>query len=162
MKVVSLQSRLIKTSLISSVIAGCVALLLFVVISSYQTMQVQDEIMDEISDMLLIADLTSSSGQQIDELSDQFDIQYRLSYQQQILTQSEDFQLEQQYYTLNTDGDQYGFIWQERQLWRSYRAEDHQSHMQVLILQPLGDRFKELMHSFAGYSVILIMLWLMQ
>ncbi len=162
MKVVSLQSRLIKTSLISSVIAGCVALLLFVVISSYQTMQVQDEIMDEISDMLLIADLTSSSGQQIDELSDQFDIQYRLSYQQQILTQSEDFQLEQQYYTLNTGDDQYGFIWQERQLWRSYRAEDHQSHMQVLILQPLGDRFKELMHSFAGYSVILIMLWLMQ
>ena len=67
MKVVSLQSRLIKTSLISSVIAGCVALLLFVVISSYQTMQVQDEIMDEImdeiSDMLLIADLTSTSGQ---------------------------------------------------------------------------------------------------
>ena len=162
MKVVSLQSRLIKTSLISSVIAASVALLLFVVISVYQTMQMQDEIMDEISDMLLIADLTSTSGQQIDELSDQFDIQYRLSYQQQILTQSEDFQLEQQYYTLNTDGDQYGFIWQERQLWRSYRAEDHQSHMQVLLLQPLGDRFKELMHSFAGYSVILIMLWLMQ
>ncbi|WP_333662849.1 sensor histidine kinase [Acinetobacter sp.] len=162
MKVVSLQNRLIKTSLISSVIAGSVALLLFVVISIYQTMQVQDEIMDEISDMLLIADLTSTSGQQIDELSDQFDIQYRLSYQQQILTQSEDFQLEQQYYTLNTGDDQYGFIWQERQLWRSYRAEDHQSHMQVLLLQPLGDRFKELMHSFAGYSLILIMLWLMQ
>ena len=34
--------------------------------------------------------------------------------------------------------------------------------MQVLLLQPLGDRFKDLMHSFAGYSVILIMLWLMQ
>ena len=62
MKVVSLQNRLIKTSLISSVIAGSVALLLFVVISIYQTMQVQDEIMDEISDMLLIADLTSTSG----------------------------------------------------------------------------------------------------
>ena len=73
MKVVSLQNRLIKTSLISSVIAASVALLLFVVISIYQTMQVQDEIMDEISDMLLIADLTSTSGQQIDELSDQFD-----------------------------------------------------------------------------------------
>lgn len=93
MKVVSLQSRLIKTSLISSVIAASVALLLFVVISVYQTMQMQDEIMDEISDMLLIADLTSTSGQQIDELSDQFDIQYRLSYQQQILTQSEIFSL---------------------------------------------------------------------
>ena len=70
MKVVSLQSKLVKTSLLSSIVAGCIALLLFVLISIYQTMQVQDEIMDEISDMLLIADLSKTSGHQIDELSD--------------------------------------------------------------------------------------------
>ena len=98
MKVVSLQSKLVKTSLLSSIVAGCIALLLFVLISIYQTMQVQDEIMDEISDMLLIADLSKTSGHQIDELSDQFDIRYRLSNQQQILTQSENFQLDQSYY----------------------------------------------------------------
>ena len=74
MKVVSLQTKLVKTSLLSSIVAGCIALLLFVLISIYQTMQVQDEIMDEISDMLLIADLSKTSGHQIDELSDQFDI----------------------------------------------------------------------------------------
>jgi two-component system sensor histidine kinase QseC len=84
----------------SSIVAGCMALLLFVVISIYQTMQVQDEIMDEISDMLLISDLTKTSGQQIDELSDQFDIEYRLSNHQQVLTQSENFHLDQSYYEL--------------------------------------------------------------
>jgi len=163
MKVLSLQSKLVKTSLISSIVAGCVALLLFAVISVYQTMQVQDEIMDEISDMLLIADLTSPSGQQIDELSDQFDIQYRLSNQQQVLTQSEDFQLDQQYYSLieAAHGD-YGLIWQKGQLWRSYAGEDENSHMHVLILQPLEERFQDLLHSFVGYALVLILLWLMQ
>jgi two-component system sensor histidine kinase QseC len=79
MKTVSLQNQLIKTSLISSVMVGSLALLIFVIVSVYQTMHVQDEIMDEISDMLLLSDLTTSSGRQIDELSEQFDIQYRLN-----------------------------------------------------------------------------------
>lgn len=163
MKVVSLQSKLVKTSLISSVVAGCVALLLFAVISAYQTMQVQDEIMDEISDMLLIADLTSPSGQQIDELSDQFDIQYRLSNQQQVLTQSEDFYLDQQYYSLiEAAHGNYGLIWQKGQLWRSYAGEDENSHMQVLILQPLEERFQDLLHNFVGYALVLMLVWLMQ
>ncbi|WP_436897811.1 sensor histidine kinase [Acinetobacter gyllenbergii] len=163
MKVVSLQSKLVKTSLISSIVAGCVALLLFAVISAYQTMQVQDEIMDEISDMLLIADLTSPSGQQIDELSDQFDIQYRLSNQQQVLTQSEDFYLDQQYYTLiEAAHDNFGLIWQKGQLWRSYAGEDENSLMQVLILQPLEERFQDLLHNFVGYALVLMLVWLMQ
>ena len=90
---VSLQSKLIKTSLLSSMLAGVVALLLFMVISLYQTMQVQDQLMDEIADMLLISDVTVSSGQQVDELSDEFDIQYQLKDQQQVLTQSKNFQI---------------------------------------------------------------------
>lgn len=163
MKMVSLQSKLVKTSLISSVVAGCVALFLFAVISAYQTMQVQDEIMDEISDMLLIADLTSPSGQQIDELSDQFDIQYRLSNQQQVLTQSEDFHLDQQYYSLiEVAHGNYGLIWQKGQLWRSYAGEDENSLMQVLILQPLEERFQDLLHNFVGYALVLMLVWLMQ
>ena len=67
---VSLQSRLIRTSLFSSMVAGVLALLLFGGVSLYQTMQVQDQLMNEIADMLLISDVTTSSGQQVDELSD--------------------------------------------------------------------------------------------
>jgi two-component system sensor histidine kinase QseC len=76
---------------------GSLALLIFVVVSVYQTMHVQDEIMDEISDMLLLSDLTTSSGKQIDELSEQFDIQYRLKNSQLVLTQSEGFPLDQEH-----------------------------------------------------------------
>ncbi|EPG37607.1 sensor histidine kinase [Acinetobacter colistiniresistens] len=163
MKVVSLQSKLVKTSLISSIMAGSMALLLFAIISVYQAMQVQDEIMDEISDMLLITDLTSTAGQQIDELSEQFEIQYRLSNQQQVLTQSEEFHLDQGHYELlRANNGDYGLIWQSGQLWRSYAAADEHSHMRVLLLQPFGDRFKDLLHSFAGYALILILVWLLQ
>ncbi|ENX05945.1 MULTISPECIES: sensor histidine kinase [Acinetobacter] len=163
MKVVSLQTRLVKTSLISSIIAGCVALLLFAVISVYQTMQMQDEIMDEISDMLQITDLTQSSGQQIDELSDEFDIQYQLRNSQQVLTQSTDFQLDPQHHSLITASQgNFGLIWQKGQLWRSYAGEDEHAPMQVLLLQPLGERFKDLLNHFAGYSLILLLVWLMQ
>ncbi|ATZ67110.1 sensor histidine kinase [Acinetobacter haemolyticus] len=162
MKVVSLQTKLIKTSMMSSIIVGCVALLLFLIISVYQTMQVQDEIMDEISDMLLISDLTATSGQQIDELSDQFDIQYRLSNQHYVLTQSEKFQLDQHYYKFAIARNDYGFIWQDQQLWRIYTAKDTHSNMHVLVIQPLAERFEALWHSIVGYSLILILVWLVQ
>lgn len=162
MKTVSLQNQLIKTSLISSVMVGSLALLIFVIVSVYQTMHVQDEIMDEISDMLLLSDLTTSSGKQIDELSEQFDIQYRLKNSQLVLTQSEDFPLVQEPRIFPNDHHQYGFFWQNHQLWRSYVAKDHQANMNVLVIQPLEERFEELLHSFAAYFLILLMVWSLQ
>ncbi|WP_407307823.1 sensor histidine kinase [Acinetobacter sp.] len=162
-KVVSLQSKLIKTSLLSSMLAGVVTLLLFIAISLYQTMQVQDQLMDEIADMLLISDVTVSSGQQVDELSNEFDIQYQLKDQQQILTQSKNFQIGSPSSKLkNNASEGYDFIWQDQQLWRMYTAEDTELNMSVLVLQPLGERFKDLAQNVMGYSVILVLLWLMQ
>lgn len=163
LKTVSLQTKLIKTSLFSSILTGLLALLLFVLISLYQTMQVQDQIMDEIADMLLIADITTHSGQQVDELSDEFDIQYQLKDQQHILTESKDFPLEQQNSRLQTQASNgYRYIWQDRQLWRMYSAEDAELNMSVTMLQPVGERFKELAQNVMGYSLVLILLWFMQ
>lgn len=160
---VSLQSRLIRTSLFSSMVAGVLALLLFVGVSLYQTMQVQDQLMNEIADMLLISDVTTSSGQQVDELSDEFDIQYQLKDQQQVLTASKDFHLEKQTSKLkNNVSEGYDFIWQDLQLWRMYRAEDAELNMSVLVLQPLGERFKDLAQNVMGYALVLILLWLTQ
>ena len=162
-KTVSLQTKLIKTSLFSSILTGLLALLLFVLISLYQTMQVQDQIMDEIADMLLIADITTHSGQQVDELSDEFDIQYQLKDQQHILTESKEFPLEQQNSKLQTQASNgYRYIWQDQQLWRMYSAEDAELKMSVTMLQPVGERFKELAQNVMGYSLVLILLWFMQ
>ncbi len=162
-KTVSLQTKLIKTSLFSSILTGLLALLLFVLISLYQTMQVQDQIMDEIADMLLISDITTHSGQQVDELSDEFDIQYQLKDQQHILTESKEFPLEQQNSKLQTQASNgYRYIWQDQQLWRMYSAEDAELNMSVTMLQPVGERFKELAQNVMGYSLILILLWFMQ
>lgn len=162
-KTVSLQTKLIKTSLFSSILTGLLALLLFVLISLYQTMQVQDQIMDEIADMLLISDITTHSGQQVDELSDEFDIQYQLKDQQQILTASKEFPLEQQTSKLQTQiSNGYRYIWQDQQLWRMYSAEDAELKMSVTMLQPVGERFKELAQNVMGYSLILILLWFIQ
>ena len=162
-KTVSLQTKLIKTSLFSSILTGLLALLLFVLISLYQTMQVQDQIMDEIADMLLISDITTHSGQQVDELSDEFDIQYQLKDQQHILTESKEFPLEQQNSKLQTQASNgYRYIWQDRQLWRMYSAEDAELNMSVTMLQPVGERFKELAQNVMGYSLVLMLLWFMQ
>ena len=160
---VSLQSRLIRTSLFSSMVAGVLALLLFGGVSLYQTMQVQDQLMNEIADMLLISDVTTSSGQQVDELSDEFDIQYQLKDQQQVLTASKDFHLEEQSSKIkNNVSEGYDFIWQDLQLWRMYRAEDAELNMSVLVLQPLGERFKDLAQNVMGYGLVLVLLWLTQ
>ena len=163
LKTVSLQTKLIKTSLFSSILTGLLALLLFVLISLYQTMQVQDQIMDEIADMLLISDITTHSGQQVDELSDEFDIQYQLKDQQHILTESKEFPLEQQNSKLQTQvSNGYRYIWQDQQLWRMYSAEDAELNMSVTMLQPVGERFKELAQNVMGYSLVLMLLWFMQ
>ena len=162
-KTVSLQTKLIKTSLFSSILTGLLALLLFVLISLYQTMQVQDQIMDEIADMLLISDITTHSGQQVDELSDEFDIQYQLKDQQHILTESKEFPLEQQNSKLQMQASNgYRYIWQDQQLWRMYSAEDAELNMSVTMLQPVGERFKELAQNVMGYSLVLVLLWFMQ
>lgn len=160
---VSLQTRLVKTSLISSIVAGSVALLLFLLVSAYQTMQIQDEIMDEISDMLLITDLTNNTGQQVDEFSEEFDIQYQLRQGQQVLTQSEDFKFNAKPQTvLSGLDDHYGLVWHDKHLWRSYTAQDENTNMRVFVLQPFIDRFKELFHSLLAYGLILLTLWLLQ
>ncbi|MGE8558572.1 MAG: sensor histidine kinase [Acinetobacter sp.] len=160
---ISLQTQLIKTSLFSSMLAGILALLLFVGISLYQTMLVQDQIMDEIADMLLISDVTRSSGQQVDELSDEFDIQYQLKDQQQVLAESKNFHLSPPSSKLENHSAQgYDLIWQDQQLWRIYNAEDAELNMSVLVLQPIGERFKDLAQNVMGYGLVLILLWLVQ
>ncbi|MFP6840867.1 MAG: HAMP domain-containing sensor histidine kinase [Acinetobacter sp.] len=160
---VSLQSKLVKTSLFSSMVAGMLALLLFVAISLYQTMQVQDQLMDEVSDMLLISDVTRAAGQQVDELSDEFDIQYLLKDQHQVLTQSKDFYIEKHSKAFDDNWILgYHFIWQDQQLWRTYVAEDSELKMSVWVMQPIGQRFKELAQNMLLYGVILILLWLIQ
>ena len=159
---VSLQSKLIKTSMLSSVVAGLVAFILLIGLSIYHTMQVQDEIMDEITDMLMISDLSTTSGSQIDELSEEFDIQYQLSNQTMLLTQSAQFDLQAQNHKILNQQDGYSYIWFEQKLWRSYQAFDHEKKLNVLVIQPLDIRFKDLSQSFIGYLFILFILWLMQ
>src|SRR5699024_8357778 len=144
----------------SSIVAEVVALLIFVAISLYQTMQVPDQLMDEIADMLFISDVTVSPGQQLDELSDEFDIQYQLIDQQQVLTQSKNFQVGNLSSKIkNNASEGYDFIWQDQQLWRMYTAEDSELNMSVLVLQPVGERFKDLVQNVMGYGLILVLLW---
>jgi two-component system sensor histidine kinase QseC len=160
-KKVSLQKKLVSTSMLSSVVAGMIAFILLLGISVYQTMSVQDEIMDEISDMLLISDLTSvaGSGTQLDELSDEFDIQYQLQSQNQVLTHSMNYvprQNTQQY------DNEYSFEWFDGQLWRVYQTADESTQLTVIAYQPLKVRFKTFVSTLLGYAGILLFLWFLQ
>ncbi len=160
---ISLQHKLIKTSMLSSIVAGLFALLLLIALSIYHNMDVQDQIMDEISDMLLISDLSTTSGFQLDELSDEFDIQYQLMNGDKLLTQSPEFKLDISSHAKITDQDStYDFIWSNHQLWRSYHAKNPDSGLSVYVIQPLSERFKDLSQSLISYFLILLSLWAIQ
>lgn len=162
---VSLQTNLIKTSMLSSILAGIFALILLVGISVYQTMSVQDQIMDEIADMLMVSDLSSNNGSQVDELSDEFDIQYQLQFQQKVLTQSQDFPSTQLHSDASTQilhDEEFSIVWLNHELWRRYSTDDSETELMVKMYQPLNIRFEDLLSSFLSYSLIILVLWLLQ
>jgi len=87
-QVISLQHKLIKNAMYSSILAGCLAWLLLLGISGYQSMQIHDELMEDIAELLL-GDVTQSQGHNVDDISEEFEIQYRLWLDQDQLTTSE-------------------------------------------------------------------------
>lgn len=160
-KSISLQQKLVKTSVTSSIVAGVIAFVLLMAMTIYQTMHVHDEIMDEISDMLVISDLSSSSAQQMDELSDEFDVEYQLKLNHQLLTQSPEFDANyRNIKPLYVSKKNYGYVWMNGQLMRTYNFEEDNQH--VRLYQPFRERFKEVLQSILGYAVILLILWLVQ
>ena len=159
---ISLQRQLVKSSLLSSILAGLLALLMFIGVSVYQTMSMQDEIMDEMADMLLADDLTVSNGQALAELSDEFDIRYRLDNAQQLLTASEDVpeKITVDHLSLVSDAP-YGFYWSEQKLWRIYTAQDNHG-LQVQVTQSMSERFHAFWQSILVFSGVLFLVWCVQ
>lgn len=164
---ISLQKRLIHNTMISSILAGLIALILLVGFAVFQSMNTHDNLMDEISDMLLVSDLSMSSGAQVDELSQEFDIYYQFRSGQQLLSQSEDFPnslqnpLHQNENIAQQDAG-YSFVWRDGTLWRSYHYQDLQRQLYVDIYQEMTERLGDFSQSFFAYAVCLLLLWLIQ
>ena len=157
---ISLRKKLVKNSVWSSVFAGCVAFILLIGISSYQTMSINDEIMDEVTDMLLTSDITMNSGQHIDELSDEFDVEYQLIFNQEVLTSSKNFPFQVDLRKYNEEG--YSYILYDHQLWRTYINYEDDPNFYVISIQPIKTRFEELWQTIAIYLLVVIVLWLLQ
>ena len=154
---ISLQTKLIKHALFSSILAGILAWLLLLGISSYQASQLHDELMEQISELLL-GDVTQAKDAQVDELSEQFDIQYALLLDQQVLTTSIDDELINPIPKAQNNGFQ--FAYENGHFIRILTAED--DDLQVKIVQPLSVRFDELWQTTLGFAGILFILWLVQ
>ena len=164
-KNVSLQKKLVQSSMFSSMLAGLIALALLIGLSFYQTMQLHDQMMDEISEILLSSDISvgqrQASGADLDELSEQFDIDYQLKLPHQLLTETDHFEsYAGQAETVLYDHEQFALVWLDGQLLRRYQAlEDDQT---LTMYQPMLARFQELAMSSLGYLGILSILWLLQ
>ena len=156
----SLQSQLVKTTMWSSVVVGLLALSLLTIFSIYHNMSVQDEIMDEISDTLLVSDLSQHSMKQFDELSDEFDIQYELLSSGQLLTHSHSYQHE--LFEQGNLSEGFSYFWFDGQLWRSLAAQQEDSQLQVEVFQPISTRIEEVLKALAGYSGLMVLFWLLQ
>jgi len=156
----SLQSQLVKTTMWSSVVVGLLALSLLTIFSIYHNMSVQDEIMDEISDTLLVSDLSGHSMKQFDELSDEFDIQYELLSSGQLLTHSHSYQHE--LFEQGKLSEGFSYFWFDGQLWRSLAAQQEDSQLEVEVFQPMSTRIEEVFKALAGYSGLMVLFWLLQ
>lgn len=156
----SLQSQLVKTTMWSSVVVGLLALSLLTIFSIYHNMSVQDEIMDEISDTLLVSDLSGHSMKQFDELSDEFDIQYELLSSGQLLTHSHSYQYE--LFEQGNLSEGFSYFWFDGQLWRSLATQQEDSQLQVEVFQPMSTRIEEVLKALAGYSGLMVLFWLLQ
>ena len=156
----SLQSQLVKTTMWSSVVVGLLALSLLTIFSIYHNMSVQDEIMDEISDTLLVSDISGHSMKQFDELSDEFDIQYELLSSGQLLTHSHSYQHE--LFEQGNLSEGFSYFWFDGQLWRSLAAQQDDSQLQVEVFQPMSTRIEEVLKALAGYSGLMVLFWLLQ
>ncbi|WP_180034617.1 MULTISPECIES: HAMP domain-containing sensor histidine kinase [unclassified Acinetobacter] len=156
-KSISLQSQLIKTSLLSAIWAGAISLCLMLGFSLYHIMSVHDALMDEVADMLTATDLTLKQDEQIDELSEEFDMQYQLMQGQQVLTTSEQHTAFEHQLNLKQG---LHYQWREGALWRSYEIQD--DGLSVQIIQPMKTRLRETLQSVLGYAGILLIVWLIQ
>ncbi|EKU38978.1 MULTISPECIES: sensor histidine kinase [Acinetobacter] len=156
----SLQSQLVKTTMWSSIVVGLLALSLLTIFSFYHNMSVQDEIMDEISDTLLVSDLSKHSMKQFDQLSDEFDIQYELLSSGQLLTHSHSYQHE--LFEQGNLSKGFSYFWFDGQLWRSLAAQQEDSQLHVEVFQPMSTRIEEVLKALAGYSGLMVLFWLLQ
>lgn len=154
---ISLQSRLIQHAMFSSILAGFLAWLLLLGISSYQAIDLHDDLMEEISELLL-GDVNQAKNTQVDEISEQFDIQYALLLNQQVLTTSIDDELINEIPVAQKNG--FHFDYENGHFIRILIAEDQD--LKVKVVQPLSVRFDELWQTTLGFGGILFILWILQ
>lgn len=154
---ISLQSRLIQHAMFSSILAGFLAWLLLLGISSYQAIDLHDDLMEEISELLL-GDVNQVKNTQVDEISEQFDIQYALLLNQQVLTTSIDDELINEIPVAQKNG--FHFDYENGHFIRILIAEDQD--LKVKVVQPLSVRFDELWQTTLGFGGILFILWILQ
>lgn len=154
---ISLQSRLIQHAMLSSILAGFLAWLLLLGISSYQAIDLHDDLMEEISELLL-GDVNQAKNMQVDEISEQFDIQYALLLNQQVLTTSIDDELINEIPVAQKNG--FHFDYENGHFIRILIAEDQD--LKVKVVQPLSVRFDELWQTTLGFGGILFILWILQ
>jgi len=154
---ISLQSRLIQHAMFSSILAGFLAWLLLLGISGYQAIDLHDDLMEEISELLL-GDVNQAKNTQVDEISEQFDIQYALLLNQQVLTTSIDDELINEIPVAQKNG--FHFDYENGHFIRILIAEDQD--LKVKVVQPLSVRFDELWQTTLGFGGILFILWILQ
>ncbi|WP_180130285.1 HAMP domain-containing sensor histidine kinase [Acinetobacter sp. YH12072] len=154
---ISLQSRLTQHAMFSSILAGFLAWLLLLGISSYQAIDLHDDLMEEISELLL-GDVNQAKNAQVDEISEQFDIQYALLLNQQVLTTSIDDELINEIPVAQKNG--FHFDYENGHFIRILIAEDQD--LKVKVVQPLSVRFDELWQTTLGFAGILFILWILQ
>lgn len=155
-KAISLQSKLIQNAMLSSIVAGVLAWSGFVGLSGYQTMRMHDAWMESISEQLL-GDITQSDAELMDDLSENYHIQYALYYEQERFTHSINVHLLEH---VQSYPEGFHYIWRQQQLLRLQVVK--QDGLRSYVVQPLAVRWDEVKELTFALAAILLVLWLLQ
>lgn len=158
---ISLQSKLIQHAMISSILAGVLAWLVMVGLSSYQAMQFHDDLMEEIADSL-VGDINQQQGTSVDEISEEFHIEYSLWLDDLILTSSEESSLinELDHKSHMTQISGFHVTYDNGRLIRTLSLQ--QDGLSTHIVQPISVRFTDLWQTMLSFAGVLMMLWVLQ
>lgn len=152
----SLQQQLIASSMIGSLLAGAIGLLLLLCVSGYFSMQMHDDMMEEIADLLLVQPSAAAQRHAVAELADEFDLYYQYQQRGQQLRSPDAVEIKLQAQT------GWHLSWQKGQVWRSYVEQKTSSGMQVWVWQSLNQRLEELALQLLSYTAGLIFIGLLQ
>lgn len=160
-KVLSLQKRLMSSTLISSILTGLLSLVILIGVVGYDMHELFDDILEE-NGKLWLEEQNSANAQMkyyLGEYNEELDLDYQLiDTKGQIQQKSGD--APRTVFIANAEDDRFYNIYHGQKWWRVYVKKRPDSLVQIQIAQPWQQRYEHLLPAIGHFSWLMLLLWI--